>query len=780
MGLRELNVDLTKEHVTLWNETKKFLSEVWRPAAIELDQLQNPADVIAEGSVLWDVLKKTYELEFHTMSIPEEFGGMTMDPLGGAIFAELMGWAAPDLAVSWGVCTTPYSYAAYSPAPELQELVRNFVNDREAKYTGCWAITEPDHGSDWIMFDGDNSSNPDVAAQVRAVLNGDEYVLNGQKAAWVSNGTFASHAALWVCLDPSKGMDAGGVAVVPLDLPGVSRGEPLNKLGQRALNQGEIFFDNVRIPRYMMVAEEPDMYKFFTSAQLGLANAWMGSTFTGCGQAALEEALNYAQNRVQGGKTIMNHQNVKLKIFDMFASVEAARSLSRRVSVYNANQLEQMLPPAVHYSMASKVLATETAFRVASQGMQIFGGNGLSKEYLIEKIFRDARAAMIEDGSNDVLSIDAAERLQRGRNVWAVTEANVGATQPVAAEAEGPSWEEMEPMLRPKGVQMGVMEIDPEVCSQCGNCILNCPFKCPFKCWVEGEDGIPQLKEEYECFSCYNCMVACEDDAISIVESYHVKKGFFKTDPLPLPQKMPLRAKDGDGKVEEWNATERLVFERRSVRNFKPDPVPDRMIRRVLEAGRFAPSGGNCQPWKFIVITDRALIEEMNTSCKNVLSMLYNTYLNDSMVKMLIPMYQQNQQAGLFDPRIIMGGAGSIARDYGKVFLDAPVIILVACDTRAIGGPQISAGICGQNMNIVAQSLGVGFCWIGFSQLIEMDPPLKEKLGLSDPWAINTAAVLGYPDFKQQGIVPREFRPVTWFREGASEPEIEGIGGDND
>jgi len=769
MGLRELNIDLTKEHLTLWTETRKFLKETWRPAAIELDQMADPAEVIAEGSVLWDVLRKTYALEYHTMAIPEEFGGMDMDPLGGALLTELMGWAAPDLAVSWGVCTTPYAYAVYSPAPEMQDLVKKFCADKEAKYTGCWAITEPDHGSDWIMFDGDNSGNPAVAAQVRAVLDGDHYVINGQKSAWVSNGTFASHAALWVCMDPSKGMDAGGIAVVPLDLPGISRGKPLNKLGQRGLNQGEIFFDNVRIPKYMMVADTPDMYKFFSNAQLGLANAWMGLVFTGCAQAALEEALNYAQTRVQGGKPIIHHQNIKLKIFDMFASVEAARSLSRRVSVYNTHLLEQMQPPAVHYSMASKVLATETAFRVASQGLQIFGGYGLSKEYLIEKIFRDARAAMIEDGVNETLAIDAAERLSKGRNVWTVTEANAQAETSSVDPSAGLSWEAMEPLLRPTGVQMGVMKVDPEACTQCGSCILNCPFRC----WEEGDDGVPRLKADYACFSCYNCMVACQFDAISIEESYHVNDGFFKTDPLPLPQKPPLPATDETGNPVEWNPTEQLVFERRSVRNFKPDPVPDSIIRRVLEAGRFAPSSGNCQPWKFVVITDKALIEEMNTSCKNILTMLYNTYTNDAMVKMLIPMYQENKQSGLFDPRIILGGAGSIAKENGKVFLDAPAVILIACDHRSIGGPQIQAGICGQNMNLVALSLGIGFCWVGFSQVIEMDPLLKEKLGLKDPWVINSACVLGYPDFKQSGIVPREFRPVTWFREGANGPEFD-------
>jgi acyl-CoA dehydrogenase len=104
----------------------------------------------------------------------------------------------------------------------------------------------------------------------------------------------------------------------------------------------------------------------------------------------------------------------------MFTSVEAARALSRKVPVYNNKLMGQMQPPAVHYAMASKVLATETAFRVASQAIQIFGGNGLSKEYHIEKIFRDARAALIEDGTNEVLSIDGADRLAKGRSDWLV------------------------------------------------------------------------------------------------------------------------------------------------------------------------------------------------------------------------------------------------------------------------------------------------------------------------------------------------------------------------
>lgn len=204
MGLRDLNIDLTKKHVALWKSSKEFMGNVWRPAAMELDKLPDPGEVIAEGSVLWDVLRKTYELGYHGLLTPEEYGGMGADAMSFALITEVMGWAAPDLAVSWGVCTTPFFWAMMSTDPEMQGLVRRFTADREAKMTGCWAITEPDHGSDSLRFDGEYYHVPGLANQVQTVLDGEHYVINGQKSSWVSNGTFASHAALWLSLDSSR------------------------------------------------------------------------------------------------------------------------------------------------------------------------------------------------------------------------------------------------------------------------------------------------------------------------------------------------------------------------------------------------------------------------------------------------------------------------------------------------------------------------------------------------------------------------------------------------
>ena len=316
-------------------------------------------------------------------------------------------FTASDLAIAIGTGGFPYNFAMLSPHPEIQDITRRYCADTDGRMIGCWAITEPDHGSDWLLI-GEQSKDPKLTPQLRAIPDGDGYVLNGQKAAWVSNGTIATHAALFFNLDPTIGMEGNGIAVISLDLPGITRGAPLNKMGQRALNQGEIFFDNVRISKENIICSDPVTYTFMSETTLSSANAGMGSVFVGCAQAALDEALQYTQQRVQGGKVIFEHQSVKARLFEMFTLVEAARSLSRRVAVFNS----QTQVPHVQYSIASKIFATETAFKVASMAIQLFGGIGLSRESVIEKIFRDARAAMIEDGVNETLALGGAEKLR--------------------------------------------------------------------------------------------------------------------------------------------------------------------------------------------------------------------------------------------------------------------------------------------------------------------------------------------------------------------------------
>jgi len=330
-------------------------------------------------------------------------------------------------------------------------------------------------------------------------------------------------------------------------------------------------------------------------------------------------------------------------------------------------------------------------------------------------------------------------------------------------EERKPTFEELKPMIRPTGVMSGVMKVDPEKCSSCGLCIQNCCYRC----WEMDEDKHPKMKKSAICFSCFNCMVACPKDAISIVSPYEVKGGFFDTGFPGV--KMPLEPKDKDGKPAEWNQTERVILERRSVRNFKEDPVPDHLIRRVLEAGRFAPSGGNHQPWKFAVVTDKAFIGEMEKACQSLWAGMYPAFLDDNAIMNMVGVVA----TGIFEPRT-QYGFRCIATKELPVFLNAPCVIFLGGNEK-LNDATLQIGICGQNMTIAAASRGRGFCWSNFGgKGVNLIPDLKAKLGYGDPsWSVVTAAVLGYPKFKQAAMVPRHYRPVTWLRPGSKEPQIE-------
>jgi len=399
MASIDLETQMSDEERAIQETVHKFAVEVMRPAGIALDALADPQDVIAKDSILWEVFDKHRELGLDEIADPESGLSPIQQARLRSIISEEMGWGDSGLAISFGVTGFPKMLATLSGKPALLERFAR------PDMVGCWAITEPDHGSDQILF----ASHPDIEALGKpnciARKDGDSFVISGQKAAWVSNGTIADAAALFCAVDMGQGIEGVGALLVPLDDPGVSRGKPIDKIGQRALNQGELFFDDVRVSTDHMVIP-PAAYAVFGDLGLSQANSGMGALFVGLAQAGFDLALAYAKERVQGGVPIFEHQSVKTRLFEMFRKVEAARALNRRVMEYNA-----INPPQLQYAIASKVTSTNTAFEVTSAALQIFGGNGLSREYPIEKLLRDARASMIEDGCNEVLGIAAAGRL---------------------------------------------------------------------------------------------------------------------------------------------------------------------------------------------------------------------------------------------------------------------------------------------------------------------------------------------------------------------------------
>ena len=401
MALPDIEIGLSEEDLAVRDTCHRFARDVLRPVGIELDRLQDPAQVIARDSLLWDMFRQYRELGLHQV-----YADTTMDPVARArmmcVVNEELAWGDVGLTIGLGLSQFHQPWIAQCGNAELHER----FCDPERLTIGCWALTEPDHGSDSVAFTETCFDDPKVRANCIARRDGDHYVINGQKAAWVSNGSIADIAVLFCTLEPQRGFRGGAVILVPLDLPGVERPRPLDKIGQRSLNQGQIFFSDVRVPASYLVAG-PDTYPFVLEAMLCQGNAGMSQLFIGVARAALDHALAYAQERVQGGVPIGHHQNVRQRLFRMFMKVEAARSLARRTALYLA-----VNPPSVQHAIAAKVFTTSTAFEVASEALQIFGGNGLSREYPIEKLLRDARASMIEDGCNEMLGLIAGARIQ--------------------------------------------------------------------------------------------------------------------------------------------------------------------------------------------------------------------------------------------------------------------------------------------------------------------------------------------------------------------------------
>ncbi|HOM11731.1 MAG TPA: acyl-CoA dehydrogenase family protein [Rubrivivax sp.] len=395
---------ITGEMRAIRDTCRRFAVEVLRPAGAKLDRM-SAEQAVAKDSPLWDVLRRYKGLGFGGgASIHDPDLSPAQHALLHCIALEELTWGDLGLSITCALHQMMTTFAASFGRQDLAE----FFGARDE--LGCLAITEPSHGSDHIAFTEPAYRDARIKPALKVRRDGGDFVLDGQKAAWVSCGTIAGSGAVFASFQDSPvGLADGAAFMMPLDLPGISRGKPLEKMGQRPLNQGEIFFDNVRVPRRFLVAEGPQAYPMVWEAIFTGANVHMGAQLVGVARAAYETALDYAKQWVQGGRPIIEHQAVRLRLLSMYQKVEVMRSHVRRMSIAAATAPGGLLP----YAQAAtvKVFATQTAFEVASEALQMLGGNGLTCEYQAEKLFRDTRAAMIEDGENYMLSLMAAARL---------------------------------------------------------------------------------------------------------------------------------------------------------------------------------------------------------------------------------------------------------------------------------------------------------------------------------------------------------------------------------
>jgi acyl-CoA dehydrogenase len=399
VGMTGFETPLSEEETAIQANAHRFAREVLRPLGRELDRM-TAEEVVAPGSPYYGVFAEAAKLGLDSTLLAQLPPDMAVR-VESMLFEEF-GWGDAGLAISLAVAGFPLEVAQLTGNQELIDLCTGKI--------GCWMITQPDKGSDVQVFDmardwavkGGNGNKGNILARVGQ----EEIVINGQCSAWVSNGVVAEVAFANIGADYGDGLfdengrPHGASLLIPLDLPGVSKGKPLDKIGQRSLPQGEIHFDNVRIPRRFAVALQDEFYGSVAGAW-SYAGTTMSQVFTGVARAAFELALQYAHERRQGGQLLIDHQLTRYRLGEMLRRVELCRSVARRVLAF-ARQAEQGHPYA---TASAKVTVTQEAMKVAEEAFQLFGGSGTSREYPIEKIFRDTKAALIEDGENTVLTM---------------------------------------------------------------------------------------------------------------------------------------------------------------------------------------------------------------------------------------------------------------------------------------------------------------------------------------------------------------------------------------
>lgn len=398
-GLTGFETPLSEEESAIQHTVHRFARDVLRPVGRELDRMK-AEDVIAAGSPYWYAMMESVKLGLDPQLIaqfPPEMAVRIESMIG-----EEFGWGDSGLGVSLGAATAPLMMAHATGNQELIDLCTGKI--------GCWMNTQPDRGSDAAILYRQElaTGGKQPVGNITAKVAADEIIINGQSSAWVSNGSVAQVALAYMAADYGDGFYGDGersqftngiALIIPLDLPGISRGKPLDKIGQRALPQGEIYFDNVRVPKRFAIAQKDD-YLGNLASMWSYAGTHMCQVFVGAARAAFELALEYTHERKQGGALLIDHQMTQLRIGDMLRRLEMARAIARRSLAF-----ARMSPQSHPYATAqAKVSTTEEAMKITHEAFQLMGANATTLEYPIEKLFRDVRSALIEDGENYVLT----------------------------------------------------------------------------------------------------------------------------------------------------------------------------------------------------------------------------------------------------------------------------------------------------------------------------------------------------------------------------------------
>jgi butyryl-CoA dehydrogenase len=368
-----MNFQLSEEHKMIRKMVRDFAKNEVAPTAEQRDE---------EESFDMAIFHQMAELGLTGIPWPEEYGGIGSDYLAYCIAVEELSRVDGSVGVILSAHTSLAGWPVYTFGTEeqKQKYLRPMA---EGTKVGAYGLTEPAAGSDAGSM------------KTSAKEDGDDYILNGSKI-FITNGGIADIYIVFAVTDPNSKHKGTTAFIVEKDFPGFSVGKKERKLGIRSSPTTEIIFDNCRVPKENVLGELGQGFKIAMQTLDGGRNG-IAAQAVGIAQGAMDAAVDYAKEREQFGKPIAANQGISFKLADMATSIEASRLLTYQAAWLESNKLSYSKESAM-----AKLMAGDTAMKVTTEAVQVFGGYGYTKDYPVERFMRDAKITQIYEGTQEV------------------------------------------------------------------------------------------------------------------------------------------------------------------------------------------------------------------------------------------------------------------------------------------------------------------------------------------------------------------------------------------
>jgi alkylation response protein AidB-like acyl-CoA dehydrogenase len=368
-----MRLGLTDEQKLVQQTARQFANSCVKPLAKKLDET---------GEFPRETFRKAAELGFTGVALPEQYGGAGFDHISYAIVIEEISRVCASTGAILAGQNSLYCGPIHRFASEDQKK-RLLVPFARGEKIGCFALTEPQAGSNA------------TALKTTAVRRGDRYIVNGTKT-WITSGGVADAAIVYVNTEPVRGEKGITALVIERGTPGFKVGKEEKKLGINGTACVELSFSDCDVPVENRIGQEGEGYKIALSALDG-GRIGIATQAVGISQGAFDEALKYSQQRTAFGQPIANFQAIQFMLADMATEIDAARLLTRKAAWKQDTGVRFTMDAAI-----AKLFASEMATRVTHKAIQIHGGNGYSREYPVERMYRDARVTEIYEGTSEI------------------------------------------------------------------------------------------------------------------------------------------------------------------------------------------------------------------------------------------------------------------------------------------------------------------------------------------------------------------------------------------